>query len=406
MRAAAVSVVRRLQAAGCVAYFAGGCVRDMLMGKPPSDYDVATSAPPGEVIKQFRRTQRVGAKFGVVLVRTGGHSIEVATFRRDVDYADGRRPTTVQFTDAREDAIRRDFTINGMFYDPVQRKVVDFVGGREDLRRKTLRAIGDANQRFREDHLRIMRAVRFAARLNFAIEPGTWEAMRVHAPHIARISPERIREELEAMLIHPSRADAFALLCDCGVFQYLWPGAEQLLVKQDHLARQLDALPRDSTFELGLAVLLSCLPAGAIGPVCDGLRTSNETKKVVNWLLRQRPQIAEPNKLSLADLKLLMAHPAFDALMSFFSAWLRASDLSPAPFRQMAQRVRRVPPAAISPSPLLTGHDLEEMGLAKGPIYKRILDRIYYMQLNGEIGDRRQARAHARGLISAPTSEK
>lgn len=193
MKAAALRVVQQLQGRGFVALFAGGCVRDMLMGRDPHDYDVATSARPVDVTGLFRRTAQVGAKFGVVLVRVGQHSIEVATFRTDGAYSDGRRPDTVVFTTPEEDARRRDFTINGMFFDPVADAVIDHVDGQGDLTAGLIRAIGEPEQRFAEDHLRLLRAVRFAARLGFRIEPETWAAMCRHASDITRISPERVR---------------------------------------------------------------------------------------------------------------------------------------------------------------------------------------------------------------------
>src|SRR5213595_1577127 len=180
-------IVKRLRAAGHVAYLAGGCVRDLLLGLEPKDYDVATDAPPERVRKLFNNTQAVGAAFGVILVRLGGSQIEVATFRTDVSYEDGRHPTEVRFSSAEEDAQRRDFTINGLFLDPIDDRVIDFVGGQEDLKARILRAIGEPNHRFEEDHLRLLRAVRFASRFGLTIEPETAEAIRRHAEHLKRI---------------------------------------------------------------------------------------------------------------------------------------------------------------------------------------------------------------------------
>src|SRR5438132_61390 len=197
----ASAIVRRLRDAGHVAYFAGGCVRDMLLGLTPKDFDVATDAPPQRVRELFSNTQAVGAAFGVILVRHRTSVIEVATFRTDLQYKDGRRPEGVVFTTAEEDAKRRDFTINGLFMDPLDGdKVIDYVGGQEDLRSRTLRAIGEPNHRFEEDHLRLLRAVRFAARFDMTIEATTAQAIARHADHLKRISPERIAEELRMML--------------------------------------------------------------------------------------------------------------------------------------------------------------------------------------------------------------
>src|SRR4051812_6760839 len=204
-RADAAAVVRRLRGAGHVAYFAGGCVRDLLLGRDPKDYDVATDAPPDRVRGLFRRTQAVGQAFGVILVYEGRSQVEVATFRSDGAYLDGRHPTGVRFTTAEEDAQRRDFTINGLFLDPLKDaplddQVIDYVGGRADLRAGIVRAIGDPERRFGEDFLRLLRAPRFAARLGFTIEPNTAAAIRRHAAQLSRISPERVGEELRTML--------------------------------------------------------------------------------------------------------------------------------------------------------------------------------------------------------------
>ncbi|HON66141.1 MAG TPA: CCA tRNA nucleotidyltransferase, partial [Phycisphaerae bacterium] len=193
---AALAVVKRLRDAGHEALWAGGCVRDMLLGIEPSDIDVATSAHPPQIVELFRRTREVGVQFGVVLVKQGPHWIEVATFRTDVNYVDGRRPERVVFTTAEEDAQRRDFTINGLFYDPLDRRVIDYVGGEQDVRSGIVRAIGEPSHRFAEDHLRLLRAVRFTTRFGFQLDPATAAAIREHAAGLARISAERIREEL------------------------------------------------------------------------------------------------------------------------------------------------------------------------------------------------------------------
>src|SRR5688572_2808762 len=223
----ALAVVRALRDVGHVAYFAGGCVRDLLLGLEPKDYDVATDAPPDRVRKLFKRTQAVGQAFGVILVRIGRSQVEVATFRAEGKYLDGRRPSEVRFTTAEEDAKRRDFTINGLFLDPLDgNRVIDFVGGQADLKAKLLRAIGNPDERFEEDHLRLLRAVRFAARFGLTIEPETAEAVRKHAPQLKRISPERIADELRRMLTPPKAQSAWALLRELGLLEVIfrqWP---------------------------------------------------------------------------------------------------------------------------------------------------------------------------------------
>ena len=205
MESAARGMVECLRAAGHIAYFAGGCVRDLLLGKIPKDFDIATSARPEEVQKTFARTYAVGAHFGVVVVLKSGFQVEVATFRSDGAYLDGRRPTSVHFSSPEEDARRRDFTINGMFYDPPNESVIDFVGGREDLALQRIRAIGEPAERFAEDRLRLLRAIRFATTLDFEIEAVTWGAIKDAVAAISEISAERIREELVRIFLSPQR---------------------------------------------------------------------------------------------------------------------------------------------------------------------------------------------------------
>ena len=208
----ALAVVQRLRQVGHIAYFAGGCVRDLLLGLQPKDYDVATDARPERVRAIFANTQAVGQAFGVILVHLGTSTIDVATFRSDGAYSDGRRPDEVKFTSAQEDAQRRDFTVNGLFLDPVDGRVIDYVGGQQDLAAHLIRAIGTADARFEEDHLRLLRAVRFAARFDFAIEEQTEQAIQRHAAQLARISPERVGDELRIMLTPVSRQARVARL--------------------------------------------------------------------------------------------------------------------------------------------------------------------------------------------------
>lgn len=398
-RAAAIDVVRRLQEAGFVALFNGGCVRDMLMRLRPKDYDVATSATPDQVAGLFRQTLKVGVKFGVVLVRVGRFSIEVATFRTDLAYADGRRPVGVAFSNPREDARRRDFTINGMFYDPIADQVQDHVGGRADLESHIIRAIGEPEQRFAEDHLRLLRAARFAARLGFEIEPATWGAMCHHAAEITRISPERIRMELEMILSHPSRASGVEILQRAGILRHLWPGANLLDGDGERIVAVLAALPESARYELGLAGLLHPLSRKQLNKACRALRCSNETQAVVGWLVDRQDVPADPGTVTLADLKRLMAHEAFDELLALFVAKRTANGEDLKPYDEIRTRAARIPAGDVTPPPLLTGDDLMEMGLPAGPLYKRILDRIYVAQLNEEVSDRAVAIAMARRLM-------
>ncbi len=220
---AARGIARRLQAAGYIAYFAGGCVRDFLLGRTPADFDIATDAKPEAVQALFPRTVAVGAQFGVICVIEDGDEFQVASFRTDGLYIDGRRPVEVTFSTPRQDAERRDFTINGMFRDPVSGEVIDFVNGRADLEAGVVRAIGNAADRFREDRLRMLRAVRFAAGLGFAIEPKTWAALRESSAEIKAVSPERIREELVRIFVAPTRVRGFDLLDESGLLRVILP---------------------------------------------------------------------------------------------------------------------------------------------------------------------------------------
>ncbi len=399
MKEAALEVVRRLQRDGFAGLFAGGCVRDMLMGTEPKDYDVATDARPDDIIRRFKRTQQVGAKFGVVLVKLGRQAIEVATFRSDGDYADGRRPANVRFTTAEEDAQRRDFTINGMFFDPVGQRVVDYVGGQQDLRAKVIRAIGDPGRRFAEDHLRLLRAVRFAARLEFSIEPRTWAAMRQCAPEIGRISPERIRMELEMILRDRSRAVGIELLHEAGLLSHLWPGARELGPDIDTILRMTRALPADAGFELAFGVVLFSLAAKRAAEACEALKCSNTTRDAVAWLLAKRDALTTPERMTTADLKLLMAHEAFGDLLALSAARLTAASASLAPHEEVRLRAAAISPDQVAPPPLLTGYDLQAMGLPAGPRYREILDRVYYAQLNGELDSREAALALGKALV-------
>lgn len=378
----AVRIVRALTRAGHQALLAGGCVRDLLLGLRPQDYDVATDAPPERIGQLFRRTRKVGAQFGVVLVRERGKWIEVATFRSDGWYLDGRRPSEVHFCDARHDAQRRDFTVNGMFLDPLARTLIDYVGGREDLQTKLIRAIGDPPARFAEDHLRLVRAVRFAARLEFEIEPATFAALSEHAPRLATVAPERVREELEKMLSHPTRLRAFDLLAKTGLLPYLWEGAAW---RSDRVAARgtlLGRLPQRVSFPLALATLVVDRGAAEIQRICRALTCSNEQRETVGWLVAHHTDLDDPEDISLAGLKRLLAHPAFAELRAW--AETRHFELPDGDRRRaaLAGRVEAIAPEAVQPPPLVTGDDLAACGVRPGPIYKKLLDELYTRQLD------------------------
>ncbi len=398
MRDAAMQVVRTLHEAGQVALFAGGCVRDMCLKRPPKDYDVATDATPERIIALFSRTRRVGMQFGVVLVGVGRHWIEVATFRSDGVYADGRRPVEVHFTDARQDALRRDFTINGMFYDPARDEIIDHVGGRADLEAGLIRAIGDPDRRFGEDHLRLLRAVRFAARLAFDIEADTASAIRRRAGDLRRISAERIRMELEMILSHQGRASALRMLRELELLPNLWPDAGELKPHGEAIEATLERLTEGCSFEAGFAAMLHPLSVDRVKAACRALTCSNRSTQTVAWLLDHLEKLNRSDELSLADLKLLMANAGFGELMILRRARLGALGLSQEGLDRLEARAEGIPREEIAPPPLITGHDLAELGLSEGPQYKRILDTVYYQQLNGDIRDAKSGRALAARL--------
>jgi len=396
---AAVAIVRRLVAAGHQALLAGGCVRDLLLGQTPEDYDVATDAPPERVSELFRPTRQVGAQFGVVLVRKRGRWIEVATFRADGPYLDGRRPVHITLSDAEHDARRRDFTVNGMFLDPLARQVIDYVGGRADLEARVIRAIGDPVARFEEDYLRLLRAVRFSARLDFPIEAQTLAAIRTHAPKLARVAPERVREELERMFVAPSRQAAWRLLVACGLSPYLWPQAGWDAARIDRIDTLLGRLPAVAPFELVLSILLADRTPAEIERIARDLTLSNEQRERTAWLVRHQSDLDDPAAVSRAALKRLMAHPAFDALRLLATA--RYADFADGETRRatLTERVLSIPPDAIQPPPLITGDDLLARAVPAGPVYREILDELYTRQLDEQVRTRQEALALLEGML-------
>ncbi len=390
----ATQVVRRLREAGFEAYLAGGCVRDQLLDRTPKDYDVATSATPGEIRRLFghRRTLAIGAAFGVITVRgpKAAGSVEVTTFRRDAQYSDGRHPDHVTFSSAEEDASRRDFTINGLFYDPVDCRVIDLVGGREDLARQVIRAIGQPRQRFAEDKLRMLRAVRFAATLDFVLEADTLAAIQEMAPEITVVSPERIAAEMRRMLLEPRRADAVRMLLDAGLAPVVLPEA----VPADHagyqtLHRTLSVLGRLSQpgFPLALAALLhEWVDVDAAREVCARWRLSNKETDRVGWLVEHHGVLkgARPMRHSLLQ-PILIAEGIEDLLALHDAAELGPEDT--AFCRSLLGQPRNV----LDPAPLITGDDLLRHGVPSGPQYRLLLERVRCAQLDEEIHSKAEA---------------
>jgi tRNA nucleotidyltransferase/poly(A) polymerase len=399
----AVAVVRKLRDAGHEALWAGGCVRDLLLNRTPKDYDVATNARPEEIRTLFghRRTLAIGAAYGVITVkgRHGAGQVEVATFRSDDQYDDGRHPKSVRFSDAREDALRRDFTVNGLFYDPIGREVVDYVGGREDLKRQVIRAIGDPVQRFSEDKLRLLRAVRFATMLDFAIDPPTLEAVGRMAGQIRIVSPERITAEMQRILTGPHRSRGVQILLETGLAAEILPEVVfQERSSREHALAVLDELPQ-ATFPRSLAVLFH----GRVEPeealeIAKRWRMSNRDTDRVAWLLANYEALDGARSKRWSALQRILIAQGFEDLLAIREAEARAGrgDVEEVAWCR-TQRAR--PPAELDPPPLATGDDLLRHGIRPGPAYRWLLERLRDAQLDGRIGDRREALALADQLL-------
>ncbi|MFC1766176.1 CCA tRNA nucleotidyltransferase, partial [Planctomycetota bacterium] len=320
---AAIKVIQKLRQNGYEALLAGGCVRDMLLERPAKDYDVATSAEPADVVQLFHRTLEVGAQFGVVIVMMNGQQVEVATFRIDGSYVDGRRPDHVKFTTAEEDAARRDFTVNGMFYDPLEKHIIDYVGGQVDLKARVIRTIGSAEDRFSEDYLRMLRAVRFATQLDFTIEPKTLAAIRQGPDRIAKISGERISMELEGLLTCPARADGARLLWETQLAPAIFPGLSE---KTQALGEAvLRHLRKAVTFPLGLAALFSGCPVEKALSAVVGLKMSRRELAHLRFLLENRGVLLQAD-MPRAQLRRLFAEPYFGDLYEWQRAQQKATD--------------------------------------------------------------------------------
>jgi len=433
-RQLAESVIRRLREAGHEAVLAGGCVRDLLLGRPASDYDVATSARPEEVLRLYPNALTVGQAFGVVIVHHGAVQVEVATFRSDAAYTDGRHPDAVTFTDARHDALRRDFTINAMFLDPASGEIIDHVGGRKDLEKRTIRAVGEPRVRFAEDRLRMLRAVRFAAELEFNIERATARAIRDLAGEIASVSGERIAAELARLLTASpaGRRRGLELADQLGLLAVILP--------EVHATHRTDQGPtvhpegdvfvhtvlcvehlREPTFELALATLLhdvgkpqtamfrdgkwtfyghAKVGEDAAGEVCRRLRLSNFERRRVLWLIRHHMNLMNWHQMRQARLKRLFAHDGFDELAELWRADCLASGGTAEPYDALMVRYRAMGRQEVRPTPLISGHDLLSMGLEAGPVFRKILDRVYDAQLEGRVTRKDEALALARQVAA------
>ena len=402
---AAIRIIRTLRREGYQALMAGGCVRDMLLGKRPKDYDVATDARPNQVVKLFDRTLKVGAKFGVVIVLMDSRQVEVATFRSEAGYADGRHPDEVTFSTPEQDAARRDFTINGMFYDPVTGSVIDYVSGRRDLNRQLIRTIGDPDERFAEDYLRMLRAVRFSTRLGFRISRATLSAVRKHAPKIASVSGERIRTELEGILVDPNRSEGAEALVGTGLADAVFP--DYTLCDHRFASAVFARLPRKVGFPLALgAFFAGCRTDDALHK-CRALKLSRNQTKHVRFLLANRGRLLDAD-MSLADLKRLLAEPYFWDLYALQWAIQKAKSdrRSLSPLIRIRRRISSLGDIEVQPAPLLDGHDLIRIGAEPGPALGQLAEELYTAQLEGAIHTPAQAKEWASHWLKRHDAER
>jgi poly(A) polymerase len=462
MREVAVNLVRQLRAAGHTAYLAGGCVRDMVRGFAPQDFDIATSATPEEVQRLFPKTVPVGAQFGVVLVIEAGHQFEVATFRNDEAYVDGRRPTGVRFGSPEEDAQRRDFTINGMYYDPVAEKLLDFVGGREDLARQLVRTIGEPRLRFTEDKLRLLRAVRFAANLDFAIEPATLATIREMAGEIKVVSAERIREELIKLFTRPHAGRGLELLDTTGLLPMILPevaamrGVEQppefhpegdvfthVKLMLDEMGKSLvgravsarreepitnaarsESAPYQDPVTLAFAVLLhdvgkpptferapdrirfnehDKVGAAMAETILRRLRFSNDEIERIVLCIAEHMRFQHVQEMRPSKLKRILARPTFPVELELHRIDCAASHRKFDNYEFLKTKAAELPPEVVKPTPLVTGHDLLALGLKSGPLLGQILREVEEQQLDDRLPSRETALAFARQRIAELT---
>jgi poly(A) polymerase len=420
---------------GHQAYLVGGCVRDLLLGREPSDYDVATNARPDRVQQLFPRSLAVGARFGVILVVEDGDQVEVATFRSDVGYSDGRHPDSVVYSDSpKEDVLRRDFTINGLLMDPATREVFDFVGGRADLEEGILRAIGDPRVRFAEDKLRMMRGVRFAARFKFQIEPATMAASQALAPQIVQVSPERIRDELTKLLTEGAARRGFELLDQAGLLAVILPDIERMKgVEQPpqyhpegdvwiHTRMMLEMLSAGCSPTLAWGVLLhdvgkppTFTPAAGPGTrirfdghvevgarmaesICRALRFSNDDIEQIESLVANHLRFKDVRQMRHATLKRFVRLPRFDEHLELHRMDCLSSHRNLDAYGFVRQFLSETPPEQVRPARLVTGNDLKMMGIPPGPRFKQILLALEEAQLDGRFSDRASALQFARSI--------
>lgn len=423
-----------LREAGHTAYFAGGCVRDKLLGLPPKDYDIATSAKPTEVLKIFPKSNEVGAHFGVVIAKHGDHHIEIATFRTDGSYGDGRRPDSVTFSTPEHDAQRRDFTINGLFEDPQTGEVIDFVDGLSDLRSRTLRAIGTPTQRFQEDALRLLRAIRFSTTLGFPIEENTIAAIKENAALLGKISPERIRDEFSKIITSQNRRYGLELLVDSGLINHFIPEILPLIGCEQppqwhpegdvytHTCIMLEMLEPDAPLALCLATLLhdiakpptqtadddgrirfnghDSMGADMTVEILQRLKYPNAIIRDAEFMVSRHMQFMNVQQMRKARLKRFMVEPTFPQEMELHRVDCASSNGFTDNYEFLNQKSEEFANEPLIPPPLITGKDLISRGLAPGPRFKEILVDIQTEQLENRLTTRQEALEYLSELLN------
>jgi poly(A) polymerase len=438
-RELAEQICATLRRNGHQAYLVGGCVRDLVLGREPTDYDVSTDARPEHVQEMFPESLAVGAKFGVILVVEGGSEVEVATFRSDIGYSDGRHPDQVAYSNSPQDDVRRrDFTINGLLMDPETREVLDYVEGRSDLGAGIVRAIGEPRARFAEDKLRMVRAVRFASRFGFVMEPRTLEAIRELAPQVTQVSPERLREELTRLLTEGAARRAFELLDETGLLAVVLPdlvrmkGVEQPPAFHPegdvwiHTRLMLEKLTPGCSPTLAWGVLLHDVGkpptfAPAKGPgtrirfdghvdigtkmaesICRALKFSNDDTEQIESLVANHLRFMDVHQMRLATLKRFVRLPRFEEHLELHRLDCLASHGSLESYDFVRRFIAETPPEIVRPPRLVTGEDLKRLGLRPGPKFKEILLAVEEAQLEGRLPDRESALRFAREISRQP----
>ncbi len=386
-------IIRKLVDAGFIAYLAGGCVRDALLGRRPKDFDVATNATPDSVREVFgrRNTLAFGASFGVIGVlpekkrptRGSSEPTEVATFRSDGTYSDGRRPDSVHYGNAEEDARRRDFTINGLFYDPCTERVIDYVGGQADLQKRILRAIGDAWTRFNEDKLRMLRAIRLVTTIDFEIESETLTAIEEHADYISVVSGERIAAEMRRILTSPNAPRGLQRIDQSGLGRTILP--EFAGIDPQLLASHLADLPgRDFASCMACALIASGLDASPLSEIGHRWKLSNEEQREISAAIKHWRVYSESDSLPWSQVQPCLIDRDASIILNVATAVVRARGLKESGLT-LARQALAWPADRLDPPPLLTGDDLQAAGIPSGPAYKTILQTVRDKQLDGEI---------------------